>query len=244
MILRAMDITKSFRQGETVIPVLQGTTLEIAEGETIAILGKSGSGKSTLLSLLAGLDHPTQGYIEVAGDRIAGPGAPDENRLARLRARHIGIVFQQFHLLPHLNAWENVALPLDLIGTDTRPSAQAGQPRDRVGDLNLSSETRAKIALTQVGLGDRVAHFPHQLSGGEKQRVAIARALITQPAVLLADEPSGSLDPDTGRAVMGLLFERVAALHSTLILVTHDDELSRRCGRRLRLQGGQLLAAE
>jgi putative ABC transport system ATP-binding protein len=218
MILRVVGVHKEFPQPGEPLRVLRGVELEAAAGETLAIVGASGSGKSTLLSLIAGLDSPTRGEVELAGEKLSGL---DEAELARFRARHLGIVFQQYHLLGGLTALENVSLPLELAGA---PEAGA----------------RARAALGQVGLAERLDHFPHELSGGEAQRVAIARALVIRPALILADEPSGSLDAAAGERVMDLLFERVASQRTTLLLVTHNEALAARCGRRLELRDGVL----
>jgi putative ABC transport system ATP-binding protein len=218
MILRVRGVHKEYAQPGEPLRVLRGVDLEAADGETLAILGASGSGKSTLLSLIAGLDSPTRGVIELAGERL---GDLDEATLARFRARHLGIVFQQYHLLGGLTALENVSLPLELGGV-----------RD--------AQARARQALAEVGLEQRLGHFPHELSGGEAQRVAIARALVVRPALILADEPSGSLDARTGERVMDLLLERVASQRTTLLLVTHNEALAARCARRLELCDGVL----
>lgn len=220
MTLRAVDVAKSFDTPAGSLDVLSGVEFEVARGETVAIVGESGSGKSTLLSLLAGLDAPSRGRIEISGQDLA---ALPESELAQLRARQIGIVFQQFHLMSGLTALENVSLPLEL-----RHESDA--------------TARARLALEQVGLAAREAHLPARLSGGECQRVAIARALIVEPALLLADEPSGSLDEHTGDAVNALLFDLVARRGTSLVLVTHSERLAGACDRRLRLAGGQLIA--
>jgi putative ABC transport system ATP-binding protein len=218
VILRAHGLHKSYPQPSGALVVLAGLELEVSRGETVAILGASGSGKSTLLALLAGLDHPTRGRVEVAGVDLATLG---EAELAGFRARHLGIVFQQYHLLSGLTALENASLPLELLAA---PDAAE----------------RALSALERVGLADRLDHFPHELSGGECQRVAIARALVAEPELILADEPSGSLDAHTGERVMALLFELVEKQATTLVLVTHSEPLAARCDRRLRLQDGAL----
>ena len=223
MILHVRDVHKSFPQPGGALEVLRGVELEVGEGETVAILGASGSGKSTLLSLLAGLDAPTRGRVEVAGQDLA---ALDEAALAAFRARQLGIVFQQYHLLGGLTALENASLPLELHDASAR-----------------DAEARARDALERVGLGERLDHFPHELSGGEQQRVAIARALVVEPALILADEPSGSLDDRTGDVVMGLLFDLVAKQGTTLVLVTHSEPLAARCDRGLRLRDGVLQPA-
>jgi predicted ABC-type transport system involved in lysophospholipase L1 biosynthesis ATPase subunit len=197
-------------------------SLEIRSGERVALLGKSGSGKSTLLNLLGGLDLPTSGTIEVAGRNLAQLSARD---MARHRLTTVGMIFQSFNLIPSRTALENVALPLIF----------AGRPR-------RERRTAARQALEAVGLGQRVEHRPAELSGGEQQRVAVVRALINRPALLLADEPTGNLDSATAEEIIALISERVRTDHTTLILVTHDEELARRCTDRVvRLQDGKLL---
>ena len=220
MILEVRGVHKSFAAPGGSIEVLRGVDLRVVERETVAIVGESGSGKSTLLSLLAGLDAPTQGSVRVDGADLAGLSEAD---LARFRARRLGIVFQQFHLMSALTALENVSLPLELQGAgDALP--------------------RAREALAHVGLAQRAAHLPSRLSGGECQRVAIARALVVEPALLLADEPSGSLDARTGEAIDRLLFELVERRGATLVLVTHSERLAASCDRRLVLSDGALVA--
>ncbi len=216
-----VGIAKRFRQAGQSIEVLQDVNLHLAAGATAAIIGQSGSGKSTLLGLLAGLDRPSAGQILLGGQDLA---RLSESELAVFRARHVGIVFQQFHLMAHLNALENVSLPLELAGDDR-------------------AMLSAREALASVGLSERQRHFPSQLSGGERQRVAIARALVCKPQVLLADEPSGSLDATTGREVMNLLFDLVRDRQTTFVLVTHNDELAARCERRYLLDQGRLSEA-
>ena len=216
--LRVRGLRKSFRQGETEIAVIRDLALTVARGETVAILGKSGSGKSTLLSLLSGLDAPDAGEVLLDGVDLA---KLDEEALLRVRNEKIGIVFQQFHLFPELTALENAAIPLELRG-------------------DAEAESKARAALEAVGLGHRLNHTPDRLSGGEKQRVAIARAFVAEPAVLLADEPSGNLDAKTGEEVMDLLFRRVRERGMTLILVTHDESLAARCARRIVLDRGAI----
>lgn len=221
MLLRVEDVHKSFQTagGSGTIDVLRGLDLAVEPGETVAIVGESGSGKSTLLSLLAGLDVPTRGRVCIDGEDLA---SLDESRLAALRAQKIGIVFQQFHLMGGLTALENVSLPLEL-------------------QREADALERAREALDHVGLADRTDHLPSKLSGGECQRVALARALVVEPRLLLADEPSGSLDEKTGDAVNELLFDLVARRGTALVLVTHSDRLSAACARRVRLEGGKLL---
>jgi putative ABC transport system ATP-binding protein len=218
-IVRVQDLSKNFRQGDTEIPVLRGLNFEVAAGETVAIVGQSGSGKSTLLSLLAGLDMPTQGSISIREQHIQ---TLSQAELTRFRGQSIGIIFQQFHLMRSLTALENVTLPLDIAG-------------------HAQAEEKAKEALDRVGLSHRAHHLPTQLSGGECQRVAIARAFVVEPAILLADEPSGNLDTNTGEKVMQLLFDAVHERGMTMILVTHDMQLAARCQRRLTLQQGQIV---
>jgi len=210
------NLRKTFVQGETSIEVLKGIDLQLMTGDTVAILGQSGSGKSTLLSLLAGLDQPSSGSIHMDGREIATLSEPE---LAVFRARTLGIVFQQFHLMSNLTALENVTLPLEL----------AKDP---------AALDKGREALEKVGLSARSSHFPAQLSGGERQRVALARAFVVQPKLLLADEPSGNLDTRTGLQVVQLLFDLVGSRKTTLILVTHNDELARRCHRQLHLVDG------
>ncbi len=218
MSLSVRDLHKGHVQGERKIHVLQGLDLEVANGETVAIVGKSGSGKSTLLALLAGLDRPDQGHIVLDGGALE---ALNETALARLRARSMGIIFQQFQLVQTLTALENVMLPAEILG-------------DR------DVEAHARSLLESVGLGERLHHFPSQLSGGEQQRVAIARALAGRPRLVLADEPTGNLDAETGQVVMDLLFRLIGEQGTALVLVTHDPECAARCGRVLTLASGQL----
>lgn len=198
--------------------ILDDITFCLRAGQSLAITGASGSGKSTLLGLLAGLDTPTSGQVNLLGQSLF---ALDEDGRAALRAQSIGFVFQSFHLLPNLNALENVMLPLELAGRDAQKTATA--------------------LLTQVGLGDRLDHFPATLSGGEQQRVSLARAFAQQPAVLFADEPTGSLDQVTGARVIDLMFEFQRTHQTTLVLVTHDPQLAARCDRQFVMQGGRLV---
>ncbi|MBF6023910.1 ABC transporter ATP-binding protein [Lysobacter niastensis] len=205
--------------GELII--LEGVGFSIAAGDSVAIVGASGSGKSTLLSLLAGLDTPSEGNVLLDGQALS---TLDEDGRARVRGEKVGFVFQNFQLLPSLTALENVMLPLELRG-------------DR------DAETPARSILEKVGLGQRLGHYPRQLSGGEQQRVALARAFVTRPSLLFADEPTGNLDTHTGQAIIELLFELNADAGTTLVLVTHDEHLASRCHRLLRLDGGQLVAS-
>jgi putative ABC transport system ATP-binding protein len=201
--------------------ILDDISLTVPTGATAAIVGASGSGKSTLLGLMAGLDTPSSGTITVAGTDLS---ALDEEGRARLRAGRVGFVFQAFHLLPALTALENVLLPLELSG-------------------HADAMVRAREVMTQVGLDDRLQHYPTQLSGGEQQRVAIARAFVTEPEILFADEPTGNLDQHTGERVIELLFRLNTAHHTTLVLVTHDDALARHCNLRFELEAGRLRSA-
>ncbi|CAM3668286.1 ABC transporter ATP-binding protein [Polynucleobacter antarcticus] len=217
----ADQLSKLVKTADGELTILHDISFEIAQGESVAIVGASGSGKSTLLSLLAGLDLPSSGQISLMETNL---NSLDEDGRAQLRGKHVGFVFQSFQLLPHLNAIENVMLPLELVGV--------GQSEARLA---------AKTWLEKVGLGDRLNHFPKTLSGGEQQRVALARAFINKPAILFADEPTGSLDEASGERVIELLFELNRENSSTLILVTHDPALAARCGRQLSLQGGRLV---
>src|SRR5262245_17819247 len=221
--LQAQGLTKIVQDATGTLTILDDINLSIAAGETVAITGSSGSGKSTLLGLLAGLDVPTRGTVHLFGADLF---TLDEDGRASMRAKQIGFVFQSFQLLPHLNALENVLLPLEL----------ARQPRN-------SGETAVQLAtrmLERVGLGERLAHYPKYLSGGEQQRVALARAFVAQPPILLADEPTGSLDARTGEAVIELMFGLNREAGSTLVLVTHDLEIAQRCMRSVELHAGQL----
>ncbi|MFU8816498.1 MAG: ABC transporter ATP-binding protein [Pseudomonadales bacterium] len=200
------------------ITVLDNVDLDIHRGESVAIVGPSGSGKTTLLLLLAGLERPASGSISIQDTDLA---ALDADGLADLRRDHVGIIFQSFHLIPSLTALGNVALPLEIAG---RPEATQ----------------QARQMLERVGLGARIQHHPAQMSGGEQQRVAIARALVHRPSLVLADEPTGNLDKRTGQKVSDLLFSLHDAMGSTLVLVTHDEQLARRCDRQLRLEDGRL----
>lgn len=200
------------------LTILEDVGFSIAPGEAVAIVGASGSGKSTLLSLLAGLDLPTHGEVTLAGTALS---RLDEDGRAKLRGERVGFVFQAFQLLPSLTALENAMLPLELRGA-----------RD--------ADQRARAILQRVGLGQRLGHYPRQLSGGEQQRIALARAFVAQPQVLFADEPTGNLDTATGKAVIDLLFELNAQSGTTLVLVTHDDTLAARCDRVLRIDAGRL----
>jgi putative ABC transport system ATP-binding protein len=202
------------------VHILKGISLEIGRGEAVGLVGPSGSGKSTLLMTMAGLEQPDSGSVVIDDTDLAGL---DEDALARFRGRRIGIVFQSFHLVPTMTAVENVALPLELAGE-----------RDAF--------TRAEREMRLVGLGERLHHYPAQLSGGEQQRVAIARAIVPNPAILVADEPTGNLDETTGESIVDLLFALKRDRGATLILVTHDFNLARRCDRMVRLRSGRIEA--
>jgi putative ABC transport system ATP-binding protein len=216
----AKRIGKAVKSGAGELVILRDIDLEVTPGEAVAVVGASGSGKSTLLALLAGLDTPTSGTVVLDGQDLF---QLDEDRRAELRGRMLGFVFQSFQLLPALNALENVMLPLELA---SRPDAE---------DL-------ARQMLTRVGLGERLHHYPKHLSGGEQQRVALARAFVVRPKLLLADEPTGSLDAASGAAVISLLFELNREYGTTLVLVTHDEVLAARCGRMVRLVAGRIAA--
>ena len=203
------------------VNILEGANLDVAAGETVSVVGPSGSGKTSMLLLIGGLERQTSGRVVVAGRDL---GALDEDGLARFRRDAVGIVFQNFHLVPTMNALENVAVPVELAG--------AG---DAFG--------RAREALASVGLARRLSHYPGQLSGGEQQRVALARAIVTRPRLILADEPTGNLDGRTGDAVIDLLFALRAEHGATLLLITHDPALAARCGRRVELEDGRVSAA-
>lgn len=218
IVLKAQQITRQVSSPEGTLTILTDVDLSIAAGETVAIVGASGAGKSTLLALLAGLDEPTSGRVWLNGAELT---ALDEDGRAAVRARHVGFVFQSFHLVPSLTAIENVMLPLEL----------SGQPRAR--------EAAAEV-LERVNLSARRGHYPRQLSGGEQQRVAIARAFVTRPAVLFADEPTGNLDAVTGERIIELLFDLNRAAGTTLIIVTHDQAIAQRCARIVRIDAGRI----
>jgi putative ABC transport system ATP-binding protein len=218
-VLEARSLRKQVTSPEGMLTILDDVSLQVAAGETVAVVGASGAGKSTLLALLAGLDEPSAGAVWLSGTELS---ALDEDGRAEARARHVGFVFQSFHLVPSLTALENVMLPLELAG---RRDARAA----------------ARDALAQVGLAGRLGHYPRQLSGGEQQRVAIARAFVTRPAVLFADEPTGNLDTATGARVMQLLFEMNKATGTTLVLVTHDRTIAERCDRVIEMDAGRLV---
>jgi putative ABC transport system ATP-binding protein len=217
--MRGVDI--SLGRGAARVHILRDVSLTIARGEAVGIVGASGSGKSTLLMVMAGLERPDRGEVEIDGVRL---GNLSEDGLARFRGARVGIVFQSFHLIPTMTALENVSAPLEL----------AGAPR---------AVERAREELDQIGLGDRMSHYPAQLSGGEQQRVALARALCPRPSLLIADEPTGNLDESTGRAIMDLIFDLPARRGATLALVTHDPALAARCDRIVRMRSGAIETA-
>jgi len=222
--IEAQGLTKVVQDATGSLTILDDISLSIEAGETVAIVGASGSGKSTLLGLLAGLDVPTRGSVKLFGHALF---ERDEDARAQLRAERVGFVFQSFQLLPHLTALENVLLPLELAG--------------KVPD-DASPESAARSLLERVGLGERLSHYPRTLSGGEQQRVALARAFVGRPPILLADEPTGSLDARTGAAVIDLMFELNKERGSTLVLVTHDPQIAALCGRRIELAAGRIRA--
>jgi putative ABC transport system ATP-binding protein len=218
-VLKAENVTKKVSSPEGTLTILAEVDLQIAAGETVAIVGASGAGKSTLLALLAGLDEPSDGRVWLNGAELT---ALDEDGRAAVRARHVGFVFQSFHLVPSLTAIENVMLPLELAGL---PNARG----------------TAAAVLEQVHLSPRREHYPRQLSGGEQQRVAIARAFVTRPALLFADEPTGNLDSVTGERIIDLLFDLNKATHTTLVVVTHDQAIAQRCSRIIKIEAGRLV---
>ena len=214
------DAHLTLGRGTAAVHVLKGMSLEIGSGESVGILGPSGSGKSTLLMVIAGLERLDSGEITILDTPLSGLS---EDALAAFRGENVGIVFQSFHLIANMTALENAAIPLELAGK-----------RDAFD--------RARAALESVGLGHRLTHYPGQLSGGEQQRVAIARALAPEPAVLIADEPTGNLDGDTGAQIADLLFARQREMGTTLVLVTHDASLAARCDRQVQVRSGEIVA--
>ena len=216
------DVQLSLGRGPARVHILKGISLNIAKGEAVGLVGPSGSGKSTLLMTMVGLERPDSGSVKVDGQEL---GPLDEDQLAQFRGARIGIVFQSFHLIPTMTALENVAVPLELAGTT-----------DPFG--------RAEHELHLVGLGDRLGHYPSQLSGGEQQRVALARAMAPDPAILVADEPTGNLDEETGRSIVDLIFRLKRERGATLVLVTHDPGLAALCDRQVRLRSGMIDEAQ
>ena len=211
-------VNLSLGQGAARVHILKDIRLDIGRGEAIGLVGPSGSGKSTLRMVMAGLERPDTGSIAVAGEDL---GKLNEDALARFRGRNVGIVFQSFHLIPTMTALENVAVPLEMAGV-------------------ADSHERARAELASVGLAERLHHYPAELSGGEQQRVAVARALAPNPAILVADEPTGNLDEATGKQIIDLLFAGHAERNTTLVLVTHDTALAARCQRVVRLRSGRI----
>jgi len=215
------DVHKTYDMGQAQVRALDGVSLEISQGDYVAVMGPSGSGKSTLMNLIGCLDSPTSGSYRLKGQEI---GAQGDDELARIRNREIGFIFQTFNLLPRTDALQNVELPLIYSGISRRERHE-----------------RAKHALEAVGLGDRMHHRPNEMSGGQRQRVAIARALVNRPSILLADEPTGNLDSRTGDEIMALI-DKLHTDGNTIILVTHEDELARRAGRVIRLRDGVIVS--
>ena len=222
IVIDAADVTLTFGRGDSAVQVLRGVGLQVAAGETLAILGPSGSGKSSLMGILSGLERATSGRVMVAGANFS---LLDEDGLAKARRGRIGIVLQAFHLIPTMTALENVTVPLELAGL-------------------ADAEPRARAELEAVGLGHRLGHYPTQLSGGEQQRVGLARATAPRPALIFADEPTGNLDAATGAAVIDLLFARLAETGATLVLITHDAALAARCGRVIEMRDGLIIRDE
>jgi len=220
VILSARGIGKTVKSGSSDLVILREIDLSVTAGDAVAVVGASGSGKSTLLAILAGLDTPTAGAVQVDGRDLF---ALDEDARAELRGRLVGFVFQSFQLLPSLSALENVMLPLELAG-------------------RTDAEAVAREILSKVGLGERLSHYPKHLSGGEQQRVALARAFSVRPKLLFADEPTGSLDAKAGESVIDLVFDLNRGFGTTLVMVTHDEHLARRCGRIVRLVAGEIAA--
>ena len=219
-IIAVEHVTRAVTDSTGTLTILHDIDFALAQRQSTAIVGASGSGKSTLLAIIAGLDHPSSGTVRLDGIDLF---ALSEDERAGLRARKLGFVFQSFQLLGHLSALENVMLPLELMGM-------------------VDARQRATEMLRRVGLGERLNHYPRTLSGGEQQRVALARAFVVEPAVLLADEPTGSLDHATGAKVMALMFEMNRESGTTLVLVTHDRSIAERCDRQLHIEAGRLLA--
>ena len=222
-ILSVSEVSKTFKSGGRDLHVLSDINFSIQEGEVVAVVGPSGSGKTTLLGLCAGLDNPTSGEITIYDSRISHL---DENQKAAVRNQHVGFIFQNFQLIPTLSAYENVMVPLELQGR------------------SKEAKVKAKDLSERVGLGDRMTHYPSQLSGGEQQRVSLARAFANTPKLLFADEPTGNLDGETGQSVENLLFDLNREQNTTLVIVTHDMELASKAGRILRLKSGKIVKDE
>lgn len=218
--IQLQDIHVRLGEGASRVHVLKGISLAIPPGQAVGLVGPSGSGKSTLLMVTAGLESPESGAVEIAGSRLTGL---DEDGLAAFRRGRIGIVFQSFHLIPNMTALENVAVPLELLGES-------------------DAFARAEAELGRVGLGERTGHYPAQLSGGEQQRVALARALVSNPAILIADEPTGNLDGPTGEQIVDLIFKAHRDRGMTLVMVTHDPDLAKLCERVVQLRDGAVIA--
>jgi putative ABC transport system ATP-binding protein len=219
IVIDARDVTLRLGDGDAAVDVLRGISLQIGAGERVAILGPSGSGKSSAMAILSGMERATSGTVRIAGADFT---TLDEDGLARARRGRIGIVLQAFHLIPTMTALENVAVPLELAG-------------------EADCQARARAELEAVGLGHRLTHYPTQLSGGEQQRVAIARALVGRPALIFGDEPTGNLDAATGDTIVELLFGRLAQTGATLVLITHDADLARRCDRVITMRDGLIV---
>jgi putative ABC transport system ATP-binding protein len=220
-VIQLKDVSLTLGQGASSVHVLKGVSLDVAPGEATGIVGPSGSGKSTLLMVLAGLERVDSGTVRIAGELLNGKS---EDRIAAFRGRNVGIVFQSFHLIPNMTALENVAVPLELAG---HADPFGGAARE----------------LAAVGLAERTAHYPGELSGGEQQRVAIARALAPEPSILIADEPTGNLDQATGKQIADLLFAKARERGMTLVLVTHDPSLASRCSRQVSMRSGGIETA-
>lgn len=221
LLLKLNDVCKSVNTGSEQLDILQGIQLEIKQGESVAIVGASGSGKSTMLGIMAGLDESSSGEVYLLGEALH---QLNEDQRAAVRAMGVGFVFQSFQLLPGLTAYENVSLPIEMSG---RYNA-------------LQTEEKTLDWLNKVGLSHRIHHYPKQLSGGEQQRVAIARAFSSEPKILFADEPTGNLDSNTGQQIVEQLFSLNSELGTTLVLVTHDEQLAKRCARTVRMSDGQV----
>lgn len=221
-VISLQNVHLTLGSGASQVHVLKGMDLEVKAGESVGVVGPSGSGKSTLLMVIGGLERADSGGVELAGHDMT---RLSEDELAAFRGRNIGIVFQSFHLIPNMTALENVAVPLELAGVD-------------------NALEKAKRELQAVGLGERLSHYPTEMSGGEQQRVAIARALSPNPKILIADEPTGNLDDDTGQQIADLLFEKQRERGTTLVLVTHDNGLAQQCSRVVRVRSGEIETAE